>query len=1109
MFFVVGVGIRLLVGPVSLGPLGNALPDAIARALPGIAVQYDRAAIEWSREQGRVNLVILGARVFDEEGRIVAQAPEADIGLAARPLLEGKVVVRRITLVGVQLTLVHTRDNGLRLGVEKDKKQHDILSRLSDAITLHSDKSSMLDSFAIRNARLAYFDEPTGLFVVSPNANLRIATKDANLAGYLDAAVEISGRPAHVTGEFKIPEKDGPVTGSVALKGLDLRALGANAKAFASVGRLGLVADLSASFAIDDFHLLSADFGIGAKGTLGIPGLKPGPLKVKALQLVGRYDGKAGRLLIDDASLDAGGAVAHLTGRADLVRDQTGRVSRIAFETAADKISFAMPGVMANAVSLRTISARGGYDSGTGKIVLDHLVVSGGPLSVQIHGTVGLERGASPALDLWGQMAPLSVRDLLHYWPLHVGSGAREWIADNVARGSLGTVNFETHMPAGMLDADVIPDSALKVDIPLSNVEANYLTGLTHLTQLRGTALLTGDTFSAEIQSGAIGPLNVSQGRAVITSLHIPESPGAFAAKVSGSVPDILALVNLKPLNYPARFGIDVAGTKGTAQVDLSFRVPMRKNLRVDDVGIAIKAAVTGFSIALGDHARLSDGVLDFAIDNSRLKGAGTAVLADSKLAISWDEDFKTSDPITTRITAKGMLDSGGRAALNFHSSDFLGGASGITAVLTGHRGALLNAEMTMDLTPSVLSLDMVGLNKPAGFPAEAKVDATFGPASTIKSETLRISGPGIAANGHATFDKNGHLTQLEFPAVHFGAANDFSFNLRRDGPAQQITIRGRSLDGSKLAKQGKRNDAQGGGGGAGSSMLEGPFQVSAKLDRLMLREGVNIASFTLDAAGAGDRLSTLNLSGSLSKSATISGEIAAGESGRRMTFSSGDAGLLAKGLLGFPSIRGGRIDIAGTLPGKSGEGSQKDGGGPDFQGKLVARDFKVLDQPFLARLFSAGSLGGLINLMQDKGIAVDKFEVPFTSKRGVIDVKHARATGPAIGLTADGYIDRPKNVIAMKGTLVPLFGINSVLGAIPIVGDVLVSKKGEGIFGFTYSVRGNADQPDVSVNPLSVLTPGIFRRIFEGKMPNAAQAPTNLAAPPPASPSAVPPPKS
>jgi hypothetical protein len=191
------------------------------------------------------------------------------------------------------------------------------------------------------------------------------------------------------------------------------------------------------------------------------------------------------------------------------------------------------------------------------------------------------------------------------------------------------------------------------------------------------------------------------------------------------------------------------------------------------------------------------------------------------------------------------------------------------------------------------------------------------------------------------------------------------------------------------------------------------------------------------------------------------------------------------------------------TFPGRKIDAA-KDQSVPDYQGKAVLKDFRVLDQPFLARLFTAGSLGGLANLMQGQGIAVDTLEVPFSSRNGVISVHDSRATGPALGITADGYIDRPKNSIALKGSLVPMFGINSVLGNIPLLGDLLTSKRGEGIIGMTYSVTGVADEPSVSVNPLSALAPGILRRIFEGKMPNASQAPSNspkpvVPAPPPA----------
>ena len=40
---------------------------------------------------------------------------------------------------------------------------------------------------------------------------------------------------------------------------------------------------------------------------------------------------------------------------------------------------------------------------------------------------------------------------------------------------------------------------------------------------------------------------------------------------------------------------------------------------------------------------------------------------------------------------------------------------------------------------------------------------------------------------------------------------------------------------------------------------------------------------------------------------------------------------------------------------------------------------------------------------------------------------------------------------------------------------------KGEGVFGLTYSAKGAFAAPKVNVNPLSLATPGILRRMFEG----------------------------
>jgi hypothetical protein len=1097
LFFVVGAGVRLLIGPVSLGPFAGTLSNALDHALPGITVKYDQAAIEWAREEGRVSLVILGARVYDDQGRIIAQAPKADIDLAAGPFLSGKIAVQRIALVGVQLTLVRTADGRLRLGVEKDKSNQDIIKRISDAISANKGPST-LKSFAIKDARLAFYDETTGLFVVAPQADFSLDKQGPDLDAKIEADIEISGHAAHIAADLTFPPDGKRIEGALTVSGFEVAALSANSKTFAAVKDTALKVDLSASFVVADSHLVSADFGAGARGAFQVPGLENGLVRVRSMHALGRYDGKSGRLLLEDAAIDADRIKARLTGHADFGLDSQGALARVKTDLRLEKLALSLPGVFAEPVQFQSVDVRGDWLPPTNAIVIDHLGASGPPLSLQASGTLDFQQGQSPAIAIKGSVTPIGVRDLLRYWPLLWGHGARGWVDANMPRGTVNALTVETHIAAGDLDAPVLPENALTLKLALSGAEVMYMKGLTHLTDLQGTAKLTGNAFTADIASARIGSLAVSGGHFVIPDLGVPGQIGTITAHIQGGLPDVLALIDMPPLRYPTRFGISAAGTKGSAAVDLETKLPMRHNLSAADVRIAVKANVAGLFLALGPHTDLTDGAVTMQIDNDKLHASGSTGIggSDSRLGLDWEEDFKTANPVTTKITIKGTLDQQARSALGIHLDDYLKGPVGVAGTLTGRRGALQQANTTLDLTQATVMLDLIGVNKPAGLPATAHVLTTFGAKSAISVEAVRVTGQSINIAATLKFDGNGHMVQLEAPTVRIGTEDDFSLDLTRDASGLNLILRGHSLDGTRLA---------GHGNGGSDEKFDEPFHIDAKLDRLALRDGVVLAPFALDVSGVADRPSAMTLSASLSKTGTVTGSIAPSDAGRRLSLSTNDTATLLKGVFGFESLRGGRLDLTATLPGKASD-DPKDKTG-DFQGKAVLKDFRVVDQPFLARLFSAGSLLGLVNLMQGQGIAVDELDVPFSSKNGVLSIHDTRATGPAIGITAEGYIDRPKNDIALKGSLVPLFGINNVLGYIPLIGDVLTSKQGEGIIGMTYSVSGNADMPQVSVNPLSALAPGILRRVFEGRMPTAAQAPSNAPKPPaPAMPPANPP---
>jgi len=86
---------------------------------------------------------------------------------------------------------------------------------------------------------------------------------------------------------------------------------------------------------------------------------------------------------------------------------------------------------------------------------------------------------------------------------------------------------------------------------------------------------------------------------------------------------------------------------------------------------------------------------------------------------------------------------------------------------------------------------------------------------------------------------------------------------------------------------------------------------------------------------------------------------------------------------------------------------------------------------------------------------------------------------GPLLGGTIDGLIDYAGDEVHLRGTLVPLYGPNNLLGQLPLVGLFLGGEK-EGLVGITYEVVGRPGNPVLHINPISALAPGLLRKVFE-----------------------------
>jgi hypothetical protein len=100
---------------------------------------------------------------------------------------------------------------------------------------------------------------------------------------------------------------------------------------------------------------------------------------------------------------------------------------------------------------------------------------------------------------------------------------------------------------------------------------------------------------------------------------------------------------------------------------------------------------------------------------------------------------------------------------------------------------------------------------------------------------------------------------------------------------------------------------------------------------------------------------------------------------------------------------------------------------------------------------------------------------------------------GPMIGGTIEGIINYPANQVRMSGTFVPMYGLNNMFGQLPVLGLFLGGGSNEGLIGVTYELVGTPGVPELRVNPISAMAPGVFRKIFEfntGKQNNQVEFP-------------------
>ena len=440
----------------------------------------------------------------------------------------------------------------------------------------------------------------------------------------------------------------------------------------------------------------------------------------------------------------------------------------------------------------------------------------------------------------------------------------------------------------------------------------------------------------------------------------------------------------------------------------------------------------------------------------------------------------RDTDDAEVRLTA--TLDEAARGKLGFDMAGMLSGPVPIKlhgrVPSNDNESSRLNIEA--DLTPAKIDNLLPGWTKLSGKPARATFAMINKPgAPGTRFEDMVIEAPGTSVKGTLECDGAGNIVSASFPVFSLSDGDKTTLRAERapDG-ALRVILRGDVYDGRGLvktglagpanAKQQQKSDAK-------------DVDLDVKIGTVAGFHGETLRGLDLKLSRRGGTITNFALNAKIGRGSPISGDLRrrSGSTRQVLFVETADAGAFFRFSDIYAKIVGGEMWVA--MDPQSAEQAPQDG-------ILNIRDFVVRGEAGLDRV--AGQPAG----QPQTGVEFSRLRVDFTRSLGRFAIKEGLVRGPVIGATVDGYIDYMRDDLRMRGTFVPLYGLNNMFGQIPIFG-LFLGGSNEGLLGVTYEVVGPPSAPVLRVNPISAVAPGLLRKFFE--FPNTnAPAPQSFADP-------------
>ncbi|WGW03210.1 YhdP family protein [Tropicibacter oceani] len=1061
-------GLAMMGRPVAAPDwLRDKIVQRIDESLPGLRINFGRMSLEVSRK-GQPRVILWDVDLRNALGEQIAALSDIEAGFSPAAMLRGEMVLQSAQVSGAFVTLQRDAQGrfGLALGdvFSAGTRTPDLPQIITEIDQIIADpRLADLDLFEADALTIRYEDIRAHRGWTADGGRIRLARQDGKLAISGDLAL-LAGGDSVATIEMNAESVVGSARLDFGLKLNDLWsrdiATQTPALAWLEVLEAPISGALRSSVAEDgSLGPLNATLQIGAGVLRANRNLKPIPFDGARTYLT--YLPDRAQLRFDEISVQSELLAVSAEGKATLENWQDGWPSALTAQFSLPQVTLAQGALLDRALEVKGAQTAFKLTFNPFQLSLGNLRLTDPEFPLRATGELAAySDGWDVALD--ARIAETTPEQVLSFWPQTRGTKTRDWLTANVKEGRVHDAVYALRLHPGQEK----PSHFL--DLRFDDARLTYNPKLPELTGGSGRLTLYDKRLGIHVDKGFSDPgqggaIDLAGSQFVIPDMSIKPAPAIIRIKAGSSLTAALSYIDNDTWRVLRKAGRSADMATGRAEVSGEITLPLAKGIKLPDIDLNLKGVLRDVkSDSLIPGRSLAADRLDMTLDNDAVAISGPVTLSGVPATGQWRQPLGGG---AGRVTAQVTMTPETLKAVGVTLPAGMISGKGIGNLdLTLEKGSAPGFTLTSTLAGLGLAIPQLGWQLPQGATGNFQIAGTLG--KPIRIDGMSLSGAGLSANGTLALADNGQFEALRLSRLSLGDWLDVTATLRGRGRGVAPGI---EVSAGRVDLRSAPFGAGGGGTGSGGAPSGGGGPLSLTLDRLQVTDSIWLSWFRGDfdlARGLEGRFD-----GQLGGSAQVRGQVIP-QSGRSAFRVRGeDAGDILKAAGILKTVQNGtfRLDL-GPVRGTSGS----------YDGHLTIEGPRLRNAPAIGALLDAISIVGLLDQANGPGIFFSEVEARFRLTPSTVVLTQSSAVGPSMGISMDGYYDMKSGTMDMQGVVSPIYILNGI--------GRLISRKGEGLIGFNFNLRGPVTGPRVSVNPLSVFTPGMFRDIFRRPPPEVAQ---------------------